>query len=281
MNQKSSVYNEYGKLKKVVVCAPSGAELVEPINEVQRFFMQHDPPVIALMKPQFETWLRILEQEQVELAALPSLLTLPEQVFTRDIAFAIGEQIFLANMVKPVRRDEVPIIRDWFDANGYCYANIPRGSIEGGDVLIDYPMVYIGLGERTEPEAVAELRKLLSTEWQVVPVRLAPKVLHLDCVVSILEDDLIMWCPELIHEADRSIFEAEFPRRIVITTEQVLHMGANVLKITSRLVTIESRQIKLRSQLANLGYDVRSVDWSEIKKFGGLFRCATAPLVRI
>jgi N-dimethylarginine dimethylaminohydrolase len=172
------------------------------------------------------------------------------------------------------------VLSQWLTDAGIPFEELLHGTIEGGDVIVHHPFVFVGLSQRTDRAGLSALRDRLDAEWEVVPIPLAPSVLHLDCVFAILGPARMLWCPSLItdgHDRLREIFH----ERLEVTQEQVLHMAANVLLINPTTVCVEQRQHILKLDLEALGFTVHVVDWRETKKLGGLFRCASAPLQRL
>ena len=150
-------------------------------------------------------------------------------------------------------------------------------TIEGGDVLVHAPYVFVGLSQRTNLQAVDSLQRQLGKDWQVISFQLSPHILHLDCVMAILNEDTIICCPELIL-SNREKLQDIFKEQILISDEQVFHMAANILTVNPENVLIEQRHKKLQVDLQKRGIKAHPISWSEIKKLGGLFRCCTCPL---
>lgn len=274
-----SIFNEFDPLRSALVCPPDYFCLGAPINAVSEYFFQHDPPRLVAIQPQYQAWRQVVADQGVVPQELSPQPDLPFQMYTRDIGFVIGERLFVANMGRSIRHGETTIFRAWLEARELPYHVIPDGIIEGGDVLVHHPYVFVGVGERTTQAGIEALRALLGAPWQVIPIALVPGVLHLDCACTIIGPETILWCPELIRSG-REALEAQFPRRIPLTSDEVFHMATNVLVLNPTTLCLESRQHRVRQALEAIGYAVLSVDWGELKKLGGLFRCATLPLQR-
>jgi len=213
----------------------------------------------------------------VHLTFLEGSDELPQQMFTRDIGFVVGEKMFVSTLAKEVRKGETKALRVFLEHEKIPYENIESGTIEGGDVLIHAPYIFVGIGERTTEAVLPELKKKIGKDWKIIPIHLAPSVLHLDCVLSILDEDLIVWCPELI--ADQHQFlEKLFKYHIAVTKEEAFHLAANVLTVNPDHVLVGAKQYRLHEELRQYDIKVHPIDWSEIKKLGGLFRCASCPL---
>ena len=78
------------------------------------------------------------------------------QMFTRDLAFVIGDKFFISNMRKENRK---PAIKGWH----HIIDTIDKENIikvpddiylEGGDILVDNKTIYVGISERTTTDGV-------------------------------------------------------------------------------------------------------------------------------
>jgi len=137
---------------------------------------------------------------------------LPNQLFTRDSSFVVGNRLALSSMYWPVRRREVvhvealhrfhPALTGELDLLWDGAAPVP--SIEGGDVMpIGNGTVLVGMGERTTPQAVSELASALfatGTAEQVIAA-LMPRErswMHLDTVFTFCDRDLVTVFPPIV-----------------------------------------------------------------------------------
>lgn len=275
-----SVYNEFGGLNGAIVRRPIGSGVLRPINEVQAHYFESDPPSLSQLLVEHQMWTYLLQGFQVSLDYLEETDDGSHNpCFTRDIGFAIGNRFFLANVVEDQRKGEITTLRRWLETMHQPYEIVSDGLIEGGDVLVDEPYVYIGIGQRSNIQGAMWLNSILGSSWEVIPIQLEKGILHLDCALAIINNNTIIWCPDLL-VGGRQVFEKRFDDRISVTREDVFHMATNVLMINPSNVVVERRHTTLQSELTKRGIRVHSLDWSEMKKFGGLFRCALCPLHR-
>jgi len=275
-----SIYNEFGSLSRAIIRRPIGSGVLRPINEVQAHYFESDPPSLRQLPVEHQILANMLQGFRVSLDFLEETNDGSHNpCFTRDIGFAIGDRFFLSNIAEDQRKGEITALRKWLDTMRQPHEIVSDGFIEGGDVLVDEPYVYIGIGQRTNVKGVVWLSSTLGSSWKVIPIQLEKGVLHLDCVMAIISDSIIIWCPDLIVSGSQ-VIEERFRDRISVTREDVFHMATNVLMINPSNVIVERRHTILRDQLTRRGISVCSMDWSETKKFGGLFRCAICPLHR-
>ena len=67
---------------------------------------------------------------------------------------------------------------------------------------------------------------------------------------------------------------------IRVNEKEQFALGTNVLSIGDRKVFSQPQNRQVNKQLTARGFHVIEVDYSEIIKSGGAFRCCTMPLIR-
>lgn len=279
MQNQSNVYceSEYGKLQKVLLCEPRYMEIQEVINDVQKEYINENinqSRAIA-QHQQFEKTLR---KAGVEVIKLTPSKNLPEQVFTRDIGFTLGDRLFISEMANPIRQGEEEVLARWMDAHEIAYKKISADSIEGGDVIVDGSRVFIGVSHRTCLDAIQTLEKELP-EYEIIPIRFNPKYLHLDCVFNILSPKDALIFPDAFQPEVVELLSSMY-HLIEVNEDEQFSMGTNVLSIGSnRVISLPINQ-DVNTQLRHHGYEVLEVDFSEIIKSGGSFRCCSMPIMR-
>src|SRR3954454_2802229 len=97
--------SEYGTLQKVVLCEPQYMEIKEVINDVQKKYI-HNNIDRSLAISQHQIFEQTLRNAGVEVIKLPPSKDHPEQVFTRDIGFTLGNRLFISEMANPIRQGE-------------------------------------------------------------------------------------------------------------------------------------------------------------------------------
>ncbi|MDI2589176.1 dimethylarginine dimethylaminohydrolase family protein [Psychrobacillus sp. NEAU-3TGS] len=269
--------NEYGTLQKVVLCEPQYMEIKEVINDVQKKY-KHDNIDRSLAISQHQLFEQTLRNAGVEVIKLKPSKNHPEQVFTRDIGFTLGNRFFISKMANPIREGEEEILAQWMNEQGLSYMEFSNHSIEGGDVIIDGNHVFIGISERTCMKAVEALQKILP-EFEIFPIPFNSKYLHLDCVFNILSSEDALIYPDAL---DPEIVDhlASMYHLIEVSEKEQFSMGTNVLSIgQNRVFSLPINQ-DVNDELRKHGYKVVEVDFSEIIKSGGSFRCCSMPLLR-
>ena len=147
---------EYDTLLRVILCQPKFMAIDEVINDVQKKYEDENINVELAMK-QHEEFEKKLIEHGVEVIKLPSSEQFPEQVFTRDIGFTVGDDIFVAEMASDIRKGEEEALEEWLDDEEIPFQTTTN-RVEGGDVIVDRGVLYVGISSRTSEEAVRKLK---------------------------------------------------------------------------------------------------------------------------
>lgn len=218
----------------------------------------------------------------------PANLPAQDQIFTRDIAFVIGDTIVLSNMKKQSRKPElegISYIEKRLDPKKIMRPN-SQTFIEGGDVIVNGKQIFVGLGDRTNYEGYQFINRTF-TDREVIPMKLVvsddPKknVLHLDCAFQPVGDRwAILYEDGFVRRPDH-IYDIFGERNLIkVNAREMYDMNPNVFSIAPDKVLSEKGFTRLNSELRKRGIEVIETEYDEVSKVGGLLRCSTMPLVR-
>lgn len=269
--------SEYGTLQKVVLCEPQYMEIKEVINDVQKEYIEDniDRSLAISQHHEFEQTLR---NAGVEVIKLKPSKNHPEQVFTRDIGFSLGNRLFISEMANPIRQGEEQVLAQWMKDHDIFYKKLSTHSIEGGDVIVDGKRVFIGMSHRTSKKAIQALQRELP-DFEIRPISFNPKYLHLDCVFNILSSKDALIFPDAFDKKTVDLLSSLY-QLIEVSESEQFSMGTNVLSIGQSRVLSLPINGDVNQQMRQRGYEVLEVDFSEIIKSGGSFRCCSMPIVR-
>ena len=230
----------------------------------------------------------------------PEVLANCNQIFSRDIAFVIGNKLITANIL-PDREKEVEAILhvlDKIDDKNILHPP-EEVHVEGGDVMPWNDYIFIGtytasdyseyITARTNRAAVDFItekfpaKTIKSFELRKSNTQAMQNALHLDCCFqplgrgkAILHKDGFLVESEYLWLVDyfgkENVFE--------ITEHEMYRMFSNVFSISPDVVVSERSFTRLNDWLRNQGFTVEEIPYSEIAKQEGLLRCSTLPLVR-
>ncbi len=273
----ASCKSEYDRLQRVIVCEPKYMEIQEVINDVQAKY-KDDNINRDIASRQHSEFIKKLEEHDVEVIRLPASEQFPEQVFTRDIGFTLGDDIFIAEMASEIREGEEDTLEKYLDTSDTLFQKLRANKIEGGDVIIDGDTVFVGISSRTSIEAVHELATKLP-KYNIIPVPFNEKYLHLDCVFNILSSDVGLIFPKALDPSIINMLSEKY-ELIEVSEEEQFTMGTNVLSIGNRKVFSLPQNIHVNKEMREHGFTVIEVEFSEIIKSGGSFRCCSMPVER-
>ena len=275
---KIQCFTEYNVLKKVILCQPQYMNIRDVINETQKHFKNEGIHIEKALE-QHDEFVNTLREQGIEVILLPYHKKYPEQVFTRDIGFTLGETIFVADMASDVRNGEENVLKQWLEDEEISYYNIIGHQIEGGDVIIDRDTIYIGLSDRTNAEAIGHLQNLLKKQFDIIPIDFKSKYLHLDCVFNIVSPELALIYPDALKPEHIDLFKKRY-EVIEVSEEEQFTLGTNVLSIGYKKIISLPVNKEVNEELRKRGFEIIEVDITEIIKSGGSFRCCTLPIHR-
>ncbi|MBI3451316.1 MAG: hypothetical protein HY057_00460 [Rhodospirillales bacterium] len=206
-------------------------------------------------------------------------------MFARDPIFVVGDTLVVGRLQMELRQKEIRGLH-WIIAKAkrqgtkVAQLNDPAAFLEGGDVIVDWPRVYVGIGKyASNRQGAAWLQGVLGSEAEVIPVALSdPGILHLDCCMTLIGPRRgIIHRPSLRHPLPAPLGEYDF---IEIDGRTRRELGSNVLVLDPGAIALQARHAALAAALAQKRYEVIPLGFTFHAGLGGAFRCATAPLRR-
>jgi arginine deiminase len=242
---------------------------------------------------------------------------LPNHLFTRDTSVWVRGGVGVGRMALPARdRESVhlaailghhPLFRATADGHGTWH-------VEGGDMLVPRPdRVLVGLSERTTAADVDAVAAALFAhgvdELLVVQLPLLRETMHLDTLLTFVDEDAVCAHPELdamvrtwrlrpgpsgarVQEGAGSVFDEL--SRTVGTEVRVVGAGAdgpaaareqwsdayNVLAVAPGVVLGYDRNERTNAALREDGIQVIEFAGGELGRGRGGARCMSCPIVR-
>ena len=252
------------------------------------------------MIKEMDAFAAVFEKHEVEVFR-PSVLENCNQIFSRDIAFVIGDKLIHANIL-PDREKEFQAIKHVINMINPEKVIYPPEEvhIEGGDVMPWKDYIFVGtytgddypdyITARTNKEAVAFLaeqfpnKKVKAFELRKSNTNAKENALHLDCCFQpIGKDKAILHKNGFLIEEEYQWLVDYFGKDNIfeITADEMYRMFSNVFSISPEIVVSEHNFTRLNNWLKKQGFTVEEVPYAEIAKQEGLLRCSTLPLVRI
>ena len=171
--------------------------------------------------------------------------------------------------------------------------------IEGGDVVVTKDYVFIGyydkidyknqITARTNKKAIKIIKNLIKKK-EVFPIELikssikpSKNALHLDCCFQPVSRNKAVICKEAFaNKIELNFLSSYFGEKNIfdVTLGEMSKLYCNFFSINENTVITDKRFKRLIDWFNEIGLCIEILDFSEISKLGGLFRCCTLPLIR-
>ncbi len=302
---KLFVKNETSRLKSVLLGNANNIEKKPNINQT------YDPLSIINIErgtypnksdliKELDSYKKTLEINGVDVYELDSVPNC-NQIFARDIGFVIGDYFFISNIL-PLRQKEINGLNSMIKKidNSKIVKLNKNIHIEGGDIILDNDYIFVGyynkddyekqITARTNLNAVEFLQKKF-TNKKVKAFELRKSIadpsknaLHLDCCFQPLGDSLAV----ISRDGFSNLKDYEWLIKyygkenvLDLNKKEMSLMMCNFLSISKNKVISDIRFTKLNSWLKSKKIKTIEINFKEVSKQGGLFRCATLPLERL
>ena len=299
-----NIHNESSELEIVVLGIPDefgGAPKLEECYDPKskQHVVNGTFPLQKDISKEMNEFLETLEKYNVKVLRPKNIEGL-NQVFVRDISFAIEDKLFVPNIIEDRKKELEAISHIYSDINEDKIIRMPENTrAEGGDVMPWNNYIFVGYSEkedfdkykvsRTNTEGVNFLKDhfpdkaIKSFELNKSDTDPKENALHLDCCFQpIGTESAIMYKGGFKHEEDIdflvNLFSVE--NIIFITKEEMYNMNSNVFSISEKVIVSERGYTRLNDNLRKRGFIVEEIQYSETAKMEGLLRCSTMPLKR-
>lgn len=236
------------------------------MNDAVRTHVPHETIDLARVAEQHGAYCRMLEACGVTVHVLDANREHPDCVFIEDTAIVLDEIAIVTSMGAPSRAREPagiePALRRF---RGQVVRIEPPATIEGGDVLRVGRKLLVGVTSRTNGKGVAALSDIVRRHgYVVVPVRVSG-CLHLKTACTALPDGTLLINPAWVDLGALLGFE------LLGVHEDEPH-AANVL-LAGDVVCTGAQSPGTAAEIRRRGFEVRTVDLSELAKAEGCTTC--------
>ncbi|WP_331729061.1 arginine deiminase family protein (plasmid) [Streptomyces avidinii] len=289
MHARTHVATEYGTLRRVAMrhagdfTRPLAGPDLHPVLARQQATSTWAPYAAAAVRAQQDQLISLLRERGTDVVLLPTAPGCSAQHYPRDIAFAVDHVLFRARLNSAHRLPETNALTD--PALTVQPADLARGTIEGGDVLLpDTGRVLVGLSEETNPDGAAALQEALTQhgiDREVVPVHFAVEgIVHLDDHLAVVAPGTALIHREAFTTEQNRWFNTHFDDLVPVTDAEAGAVQVNVLPIAPTTLVVAAGSDRIAAALAARGLEVLTVDYSEVTRIPGSLRCTTLPLLR-
>ena len=303
-NIEPYIVSETSSLKSVILGIPydfGGTPNIEDCYDPSSLYYLKNNlfPIQENITKEMNAFLEVLQKYNVAVLRPENILGL-NQVFARDLGFVIGNTLIISNVINN-RSEEIPAIENIINlipSQKVLKLN-KELTIEGGDVCVCKNHVFIGYSDSVDIEKYKVARTnqsavdFISNEFQNYKVMgfelfksdqdKDENTLHLDCCFQPVGNQYAIIAPDSFkNKSDIGYLENLFGNNnlFYLTKDEKNIMSSNIFSISEKIVVSDSRFERLNNWLRERNFVVEEIDYFEISKMGGLFRCSTFPLIR-
>jgi dimethylargininase len=237
------------------------------IGRCELTHIERQPIDLDLANWQHHQYEAALAELGCRVIGLPAEPDLPDSVFVEDIAVVLDELAIITRPGAQSRQAEALSIAAALKPYRRLVYILEPGTIDGGDVLRVDRTIYIGLTERSNPDAIEQFRAILAPlgyAVQGVPVR---GCLHLKSAVTQIAPDALLINPDWV---DMDHFDG---MRFICVDEREPY-AANGLFTGGGLI-YPAEYLLTRGRLEAEGIPLRLVPVSELAKAEGAVTCCS------
>lgn len=241
--------------------ADSFVDAIQPSGTAQ-------PIDVTLAREQHDAYVAVLDAAGVRVRRIDADERYPDCCFVEDPAVVVDDLAIVCRMAASSRQGEEVAVERELSRRLAIMRMMAPANMDGGDVMRVGSRLFVGLTERTNTEAVQQLRYSLGEEYPVTPVEVRG-ALHLKSACTHVGAGVILVDPESV---DPDVF-SEFTTVSVPADERY---AANCLSVNGTVV-VSAGYPRTRGMLAEVGeragFRVVELSMSEFKKAGGSLTC--------
>ncbi len=296
-----NVFDENSQLKELVIgnsfnfkSQINFRDLYDPISLFH--YLKGSFPNKYKLQNQISNFKKILLKYNIKIHDLEVLDT--NQIFVRDLGFIIDNKFFISSIL-PDRELEIQGLKKILKQINNVVKLPKNAHIEGGDVVLDKDHIFVGyygqkdyenqITARTNKKAIKLIRSFFPNK-KTIPLEIiksphlpTKNALHLDCCFQPISENKAVMCMEAFKnplELNYLVSLYGLENIFQITLKEMTKLYSNFFSINKNTVISDKRFYRLNKWFMKIGLKVEKVNYSEISKLGGLFRCSTLPLIR-
>ena len=225
------------------------------------------PIDVRLAETQHEAYCRALSSMGLDLLRIDADDRYPDCLYVEDTAIIVGDKAFISLMAAESRRGESDAIAAKLSEFKLVHHLTPPARLDGGDVLQVDQCIYVGLSQRTNAQAIDQLRTALQPEdYEIIPVSVHG-ILHLKSACTYLGDGTVVMLDGHLDERPFRNF-----RKVPVPPAEA--HAANCLALND-VVLVPAEAPETRAKIEEIGFETEEIDLSESRKAAGGLTCSS------
>ncbi len=267
------VKSEGDRLRQVIICRPE--KEYYRVNNLEIHNLQRVADRAQALRQHGELK-KLLEKSGCQVIEISELKNHPNSVFVRDTALVVPQGYIQLRMGLSSRRGEDRWMPQVLKKLGLpCLGKIRApGTAEGGDVILAWPIAFIGQSARTNEAGAKQLSRLLEEMgYEVRILIISSHHLHLGGVMSLVDRRTVLCVRD---EVPPAFFE-DF--KVLFIPDESPTSG-NVICLGRKKVIVEKGNKAAIKALKKAGFEVFTLDLGEFIKGSGGPTCLILPIER-
>jgi dimethylargininase len=242
-------------------------EVSAQIGRCELSYLDRRPIDVPLAREQHRRYEECLASLGCTVQRLPEEPTLPDSVFVEDTAVVLDELAVITRPGAESRRPEIASVANALRRHRRLVFIQAPATLDGGDVLVLDRHLYVGISQRSNEEAVEQLRDLLAdTDYGITGV-VVRDCLHLKSAVTQASHRTLLINRDWV---DGTVFDS----MELIEVDPAEPSAANGLRIGGELIFPTAFPATMRRLEAH-GVKVRPLNVSELMKAEGGVTCCS------
>jgi len=237
------------------------------IGNCELAHLERAPIDLGRARQQHDAYCGALSELGWTIIRLPASPDLPDSVFVEDTTVVTDEAAILTNPGATSRRPEIAPVAEVLEKFRKTAVVRPPATLDGGDVFFLGRDVWVGVGVRTNEQAVEVLRATLQPYGFAVRAAQPHGCLHLKSAVTRAGPDCLIVNPNWIEPRNFSGWR-------IIEVDPQEPFAANVLWLGEVTLAAEAYP-RTRDRLEAHGLKCRTIDMSELAKAEGGLTCCS------
>jgi dimethylargininase len=242
-------------------------EVSRSIEKCELTYLAREPMDLPRARQQHAAYEQALRDAGLAVLSLPEEPDLPDSVFVEDTALVLDECAIVLRPGAASRRKEADSIGSWLGRFRTLHSVQAPGQVDGGDILRLGHVIYVGVGQRTDNEAIEQIRTWVAPfgySVEAVPIR---GCLHLKSAATEVATGVVLVNPEWIEP--QSFREVKS-----IEVDPSEPYGANGLRLGESVLFPEAFP-RTRARLERAGIRTRAIAADELAKAEGALTCCS------
>ncbi len=223
-------------------------------------------PDIARLRADHADYVAALRATGAEVEVLPPAEDFPDSLFVEDTALCLPEGAVILTPGAPSRAGEAPLMAPVLERYYGQVTPLPRGHVEGGDVLATGGEILVGLSERTDREGVLALAEIVAGwDHKLRVVETPAGVLHFKTDCALLDMETVL-------ATERLAASGCFAGLRVLTVPEGEEAAANVIRFND-VVIAPAGFPRTLDLLSREGFEVVSIGNDQAALLDGGMSC--------